>query len=205
MKRKIYARLAEWKSRKHKPLVVSGQRQVGKTFIIKEFAANNYEHTITLNFAENPDYCDYFKGSISADSILKRMSVSYPGFALVPGKTLIFLDEIQECQEAVASLKYLAGDERFDVIASGSMLGIRMPNLSDGSEGKGILQPMGYEERLTMTSLDFEEFLWAKGIPVEAISDVKNAIRRKEPIDESVLQGMNAHFRDYMIVGGMPE
>lgn len=205
MKRKIYARLAEWKSRKHKPLVVSGQRQVGKTFIIKEFAANNYEHTITLNFAENPDYCDYFKGSISADSILKRMSVSYPGFALVPGKTLIFLDEIQECQEAVASLKYLAGDERFDVIASGSMLGIRMPNLSDGSEGKDILQPMGYEERLTMTSLDFEEFLWAKGIPAEAISDVKNAIRRKEPIDESVLQGMNAHFRDYMIVGGMPE
>ena len=204
LKRKIYADLLEWKGRAHRPLVISGQRQVGKTFIIREFAKNEYDRVIELNFSENEGDKEIFIGSISADSIIKRISVSYPDQEVVPGKTLLFLDEIQDCKEAYASLKHLSEDDRFDVIASGSMLGVRMPNLKDEADDNNVLIPMGYEECLTMFSLDFEEFLWAKGISEEIIDEVKACIHDRTPIDDVILSRMEAYHREFMIVGGMP-
>lgn len=204
LKRKIYADLLEWKGRPHRPLVISGQRQVGKTFIIREFAKNEYECLIELNFSENTEDKEIFKGSVTADSVIKRISVSYPDRKVIPGKTLLFLDEIQDCKEAYASLKHLSDDDRFDVIASGSMLGVRMPNLKDGPDGNNVLIPMGYEECITMFSLDFEEFLWAKGISDGIIAEVRTCIRDRIPIDGVILSKMEAYYREFMIVGGMP-
>jgi len=205
LRRKVYDQLLEWKGREHKSLVISGQRQVGKTFIVREFAKNEYDGVLELNFAENPDDKEIFQGSLSADSILQRLSVSHPDSDLVPGRTLLFLDEIQDCQEAYASLKYLTDDGRFDVIASGSMLGIRMPNISDSEDQANILIPMGYEESITMYSLDFEEFLWAKGIKEDIIERVKRCIHDTVPMDEVILNRFNQYYREFMIVGGMPE
>jgi len=205
LRRKIYDVLAEWKGRRHKALVISGQRQVGKTYIVREFAKAEYDNIMELNFAENPQDREIFEGSLSADSIIARMSVSYPDIDINPGRTLIFLDEIQDCQEAYASLKYFTDDGRYDVIASGSLLGIRMPNISDSEDDPDVLIPMGYEECLTMYALDFEEFLWAKGIKESIISEVKECIRRKRPMDDVVLDRFNGYYREFMITGGMPE
>ena len=205
LRRKIYDVLAEWKGRRHKALVISGQRQVGKTYIVREFAKAEYDNIMELNFAENPQDREIFEGSLSADSIIARMSVSYPDIDINPGRTLIFLDEIQDCQEAYASLKYFTDDGRYDVIASGSLLGIRMPNISDSEDDPDVLIPMGYEECLTMYALDFEEFLWAKGIKESIISEVKECIRGKRPMDDVVLDRFNGYYREFMITGGMPE
>jgi len=205
LKRKIYDDLIEWKGRRHKTLVISGQRQVGKTYIVREFAKREYGNIMELNFAENPQDREIFKGSLSADSIITRLSVSYPEVDIEPGRTLIFLDEIQDCQEAYSSLKYFTDDGRYDVIASGSLLGIKMPNLHDSEDEPSILIPMGYEECITMYAMDFEEFLWAKGIKDDIITGIKRCIREKKPIDDVVLDRFNGYFREFMIVGGMPE
>ena len=205
LKRKIYDTLMEWKGRKHKSLVISGQRQIGKTFIIREFAKQEYDNILELNFAENPNDKEIFIGSLSTDSIIQRISVSYLSIDIVPGRTLIFLDEIQDCQEAYSSLKYFTDDGRYDVIASGSLLGIKMPNLSDSEDEPNVLLPMGYEECITMYALDFEEFLWAKGIKEDIINDVKKRIRDGKKIDDVILDRFNGYFREYMITGGMPD
>ena len=203
--RKIYRRLTEWKDRKHKPLVISGQRQVGKTFIVREFARNAYDNLLELNLAMNPEARAIFEGNISVDTVLKRISVLFPGQPIKEGGTLIFIDEIQESKAAYSSLKYFAEDGRFDVIASGSLLGTKMPNIKDDPDEQEPLIPLGYEEIMHMYGLDFEEFLWAKGIPESTISEVKDCIHRREPIDEVILRSINGLFREFMIVGGMPE
>jgi len=205
LKRKIYDTLMEWKGRKHKSLVISGQRQIGKTFIIREFAKNEYDNILELNFAENPSDKEIFIDSLSTDSIIQRLSVSYPGVDIIPSRTLIFLDEIQDCQEAYSSLKYFTDDGRYDVIASGSLLGIKMPNLSDSEDEPNVLIPMGYEECITMYALDFEEFLWAKGIKEDIINDIKKRIHDGKKIDDVILDRFNGYFREYMITGGMPD
>ncbi len=205
LKRKIYEELLEWKGRPHKPLVISGQRQVGKTFIIREFAANEYGGCFEMDLAKDEEARKVFDDGISVDSILKRISVVYPGAVLEPGRTLIFIDEIQESKAAYASLKYFKDDGRFDVIASGSMLGVKMPNLKDSPDEPGYLTPLGYEECKHMFALDFEEFLWAKGVPEDAIADIRGHIAGRERIDDVILQKMNSYFREFMIVGGMPE
>ena len=205
LRRKIYDRLTEWHGRKHKPLVISGQRQVGKTFIIREFARNEFDNCVEINFDKNPGTKDIFSGDLSVDSILKRISVTLPGTVLVPGRTLIFLDEIQECKPAYSSLKHFKDDGRFDVIASGSLLGIKMPNIKDSPDDPNPLTPLGYEECMTMYGLDFEEFLWARGIGEDIISGLKSCIRERRPMDDVVLNRINAYFREFMVVGGMPE
>ncbi len=203
LRRKIYAYLIDWKGRDHRPLVISGQRQVGKTFIIREFAKNEYADLVELNFAENPDDRDIFKGTLSPESIILRLSVTHPEAHPVPGSTLIFLDEIQDCPDAYASLKYLS-ESGFDIIASGSMPGVRMPGLHDDPDERNILIPMGYEKTVTMFALDFEEYLWARGISEGVIGSVRKCIRDCETMDEVVLNKMESLYREYMVVGGMP-
>ena len=205
LQRKVYQKLLDWKGRKHKPLVISGQRQVGKTFIIREFAKKEYSNYIEINLAKGPEERSIFEGSLSVDSILKRINVIFPGVDVAPGETLLFFDEIHECDSAYSSLKHFYDDGRFDVIASGSLLGVKMLNVGDSVDGPSHLIPLGYEECIRMYALDFEEFLWAKGISTKIIDELKSNIRELIAIDGPILKKVNEFFREFMIVGGMPE
>ncbi len=201
LRRKAYDQLTEWKNRPHKCLVIQGQRQVGKSFIIREFAKANYEHQIYLDFNEKPELGRYFSGDHSVDGILNKMSLDMDSTQFVPGSTVIILDEVQECPEARTSLKYFTQDGRFDVIASGSLLGVRTKKT--GNEEHSL--PVGYEEHLQMYSLDFEEFLWALNIPEESIEMLRTHIHLKKPLGEFYHDRFSKLFRDFMIIGGMPE
>ena len=206
MKRKIYDELLRWKEDKQNTcLTIQGQRQVGKTYIIERFAEDNYQHLIEIDFTRMPEMEKAFERAVDVDSVIKELSIRLDGAVFEPGKTLIFLDEIQECPEARSSLKWFAKDGRYDVITSGSLLGVRNTNAKKKKEeNKKPLSPMGYERVLTMRSMDFEEYLWAIGFNTEILSDIKKKIGAMEPLDESELEVMASHFRDYMIVGGMP-
>jgi len=197
LKRKIYENLMEWKAREDKLcLLVKGARQVGKTFIIELFAQQNYKHCTIINFVKNPAYKAIFDGDLDVETLIKQISLRVSGAELVPGKTLIFLDEIQDCPCARAALKFLAQDGRFDVIASGSMLGINYKDVPS--------YPVGYVDHLDMYSLDFEEFLWANGVSPESIGDIKNYYAQKETVPTAMHERMMELFKEYIVVGGMP-
>ncbi len=200
----MYDVLIEWKCREHKPLIVKGQRQVGKTFIIDRFASDNYENYVNFNFIDNPEFKEIFRNSLNVDDIIKAMMLYVTPEKFVPHSTLIFLDEIQECPRARASLKNFSIDGRYDVIASGSLLGVSIPRDKNESEENASI-PVGYEEHVEMRSMDFEEFLWANEISDEIIQDVRRHIHNLKPLDHVFLHRFEELFRDYMIVGGMPE
>lgn len=197
LKRKIDEKIAEWKSRKYKmPLLISGARQVGKTTSIKEFAAQNYATTYELNFVEQKSLASIFDGDLDADTILRKLRFKFPTRRLVQGNTVLFLDEIQECPNAYAALKFLKNDPRFDVIASGSLLGINFKEV--------ISVPVGNTEDLEMRSLDFEEFLWAMGIGEDIIDELRSRLEDRKPVDPILHKTMLELFRTFMVVGGMP-
>ena len=197
LKRKIYQSLIEWKKQTEKMcLVVKGARQVGKTFIIDKFARENYENYVYINFDENPGYKVIFDGDLDVNNLIKQISLRVPNVSLVPHKTIIFLDEIQNCPNARTALKFLALDKRFDVIASGSLLGINYKEVESF--------PVGYTEQLEMYSLDFEEFLWANGIEEQSILEVKEFFDKKEVVPQAMHERMMELFKEYIVVGGMP-
>lgn len=197
LKRKFYDKLIEWKNKKsHTCLLVKGARQIGKTFIIDLFGRENYQSYIYINFIEMPQTKDIFNGELSADEIYKRLTLVMPDVIYIENDTLIFLDEIQECPNARTALKFLALDGRFDVIASGSLLGISYKEVSS--------IPVGYEEPVEMYSLDFEEFLWAVGYDEEKISLLRKYFDKKEKVPESVHDKMMYLLREYIAIGGMP-
>lgn len=198
LKRKITEKLIAWKNEEnHKCLIVQGARQIGKTFSIRDFGKNNYENILEINFKETPSSAEMFSGDLNVDTIIMGMRFRYPAETIAPGKTLIFLDEIQECAEAVTALKFFSEDQRYDVIASGSLLGIDYKRPSSF--------PVGYVEFLKMHSLDFEEFLWAMGISTDMINFLHQSFDRASIIPESIHTNMMRLFRTYMAVGGMPE
>ncbi len=198
LKRQIDEKLLEWKNRPSKMcLLLAGARQVGKTYSVMHFARKNYDHAIELNFEKNPVYQGIFEGSLDVDEILARISLVYPGARFVPGRTLIFLDEVQSCPRARTALKFLTQDGRFDVIASGSLLGIRYKEESS--------LPVGYVDHLEMHSLDFKEFLWAHGYDNPAIEALAAHVTKDEPVPKSIHQTMMNLLRKYIIVGGMPK
>ncbi len=207
MERKAYDSLTEWKKRDNRNcLIVEGQRQIGKTHLIRRFAEENYSNSVYIDFNERSSGAKLFDGDLSVDGIVKGME-HYADTEIEPGETLIIMDEIQECPRARASLKYFSMDRRYDVIASGSLLGINIPPTKDAAGkngGTGPLIPVGYEEHLLMRSMDFEEFLWANGVKKKTVGDIRRSIRGGEPLNEAVLSKYEAHFRDFMIVGGMP-
>jgi len=204
LKRRIYSDLLEWKKRPHKCLLITGQRQVGKTFIVREFASNEYSHLAEFNFTSGEAW-KAFEGERDVDSIIMRLRVMYPEIIFEPGRTLLFFDEIQDCAKAFSSLKQFTEDGRYDVIASGSLVGARIPKVKEQLSQSGDLVPMGYDEELRMYGLDFEEFLWAKGIPQSVIDGIRECIRKRIPMDEVIMERIGAYYREYMIVGGMPE
>ncbi|MCL2628493.1 MAG: AAA family ATPase [Oscillospiraceae bacterium] len=197
LKRKIYDDLMQWKSRKDKQcLVVKGARQVGKTFIIELFAKENYKHWITINFVQNPACKAIFDGDLDTETIIKQISLRIPGAKMVPGETLLFLDEIQDCPGARTALKFLTQDGRFDIIASGSLLGINYKDVTS--------YPVGYVEHLEMYSLDFEEFLWANSVSPESIADIKECFDQRKTVPAAMHERMTELFKEYIVVGGMP-
>ena len=198
LKRKFYDTMLKWKAKKgRKPLFVRGARQVGKTFIIDLFGKSEYAGYVYLNFLENPDWKRIFEGALDARTIYSRLSLMKRDARIVPGNTLLFLDEIQECGEARTALKFLSQDSRCDVVASGSLLGIQYKKV------KSV--PVGYEEPVAMYSLDFEEFLWAKGYRQDHIDALRESFTNCGKVDDLLNETMHREIRDYMAIGGMPE
>ncbi|MCL1967058.1 MAG: AAA family ATPase [Fibromonadales bacterium] len=195
-KRKFMQTLLEWKNSKgKKPLLVKGARQIGKTFIIREFGKQNYENVIELNFFKYAGHCKVFEGSLDPQKIYQEISLLGLG-ELKAGKTLLFFDEIQDCGDARTAFKFLAEDNKFDIIASGSMLGIAY------KQTRSI--PVGYESQIEMFSMDFEEFLWAHGFNDEKINIYRSYFENKTKIEPFFNDRMFELLREYMIIGGMP-
>ena len=198
LKRKLLEELRNWvKTKNRKCLIVQGARQTGKTFTIEKFAEERYEETVEISFKQTPSASEIFSGDLTVDNMVMAMRFRFPDKKVVPEKTLIFLDEIQECQEAITSLKFWALDNRFDVIASGSLLGIDYKRASS--------YPVGYVDYLTMHGLDFEEFLWGLGLSDDMISMLRSHLETKTAIPEAVHKQMMGYFRLYTAIGGMPE
>lgn len=197
LRRKFYERLLEWKKNKSQEcLLVKGARQIGKTFIIDYFGRENYSSYIYINFIESPQYSDIFAGELSAEEIYKRITLVMPKVRFVENDTLIFLDEIQVCPNARTALKFLAIDGRYDVIASGSLLGISYREVTS--------IPVGYETQVNMYSLDFEEYLWAVGYEPAAIDSLRSYFEEQRKVPEAVHNAMIKHLREYIVIGGMP-
>ena len=198
LKRKIYNKLLAWKGKKDNKgcLLLKGARQVGKSFIVDYFAKENYQSYIKINFIETPKLKEIFNGELTSSEILKCISLSLADIKFIKGSTLIFLDEIQECKEARTALKFLANNDDFDVIASGSLLGISYKEVSS--------IPVGYETHLMMYPLDFEEFLWGVGYDKQAILNLKSFFDNKEIIPQVIHENMLKLIREYITVGGMP-
>ena len=197
LKRKIDQYLIEWKKDKYKmPLIVKGARQIGKTDAIENFAKNNYENIIEINFALEKQYQDIFDDGFDVDNIIKNITLKNPNFKVVPGKTLIFFDEMQACINCATSLKAFNQDKRYDVICSGSLMGINYKEIESNSVGNKI--------DYNMYSMDFEEFLWAKGYKEEQIEDLYKCMLEVKPLTHTQYEVMMNNFKEYMIIGGMP-
>lgn len=197
LKRKIDQYLIEWKKDKYKmPLIVKGARQIGKTDTIENFAKNNYENIIEINFALEKQYQDIFDDGFDVDNIIKNITLKNPNFKVVPGKTLIFFDEMQACINCATSLKAFNQDKRYDVICSSSLMGINYKEIESNSVGNKI--------DYNMYSMDFEEFLWAKGYKEEQIEDLYKCMLEVKPLTHTQYEVMMNNFKEYMIIGGMP-
>lgn len=206
IKRKMYKYLINWKQRKDKSaLIIKGARQVGKSYLVREFGRNEYESYIEINFLKNPLYKNIFRGDLSAEEIFKRLSAYIPNLKIIPFKTLLFLDEIQVCAEARTAVKFLVEDGSVDVISSGSLLGLSYLEDDDKNVTEPTSLPVGYEEQITMYSLDFEEFLWAKGYNDDAIAYLKDFYISNKEVPKELNDKYLELFREFMIVGGMPE
>ncbi len=201
--RKIEKELELWKESlalKRKAFVLKGLRQVGKTKSITEFAKNNYEYVIDINFKLEPNMKAAFDGDLDVDTLITNISALKKDAIFVPYKTVLFLDEIQECSGARAAIKsFVENDDRFDVIASGSLLGIKGYNQKYHGGAS-----VGYEHTVYMKPMDFEEFLWAKGINKDVVSYIKDCFIKKIPVRQPIHDAMNRYYREYLCVGGMP-
>lgn len=209
LKRKIETYLAEWKkSETRKPLVIKGMRQCGKTYIVRKFANENYENVVYVNFILEPDKKSAFTGNIDVDTIILNLSAMIKGSRFIEGKTCIILDEIQECREARTALKSFQIDGRFDIIATGSLLGVKgygkNRKKKDESEGQDSV-PVGYETVIDMYPLDFEEFLWANGISDAVIDAVRSCFESEKAVPDGIHKVMMDLLYRYIIVGGLPE
>ena len=199
MKRKIEADLVAWKEKEgHKPLLVFGGRQVGKTYSITEFAKKAYSRFIYINFEKQPEKKSIFSESLDARYLCERIQ-EYEGVTL-DKDSVIVLDEIGYCKNAFSSLKSFAEERMIDVIASGSMLGIVLDRTKDGR-----ISPMGFVDAMEMFPMDFEEFLWAAGVSEKLINELKTSILEQKKIDEYLLDRISEYFRYHVIIGGMPE
>lgn len=201
LRRKIEQALFDWKNTPdHSPLIIKGCRQCGKTYSVRAFAKKYYKNEVYLNFFKNPNYTSIFEGSLEIDNLIIMMSALLGSDAVFePGNTVIILDEIQDCPEARTALKFFKEDGRFDVIGTGSLLGVK----GYGKQPKSI--PVGSETLIEMHPLDFEEFLWANGITQQIIDKLKEYLEKEKPVPEALHNKMHQLLLQYTVVGGMPE
>lgn len=198
LKRKIDKYLTDWKNKPdRKPLIIKGARQIGKTRSVEWFAGQNYASVIEINFIEQKKYREIFNDGFEVDAILKNISLLNPELKFIPGNTIFFFDELQACPNCATSLKFFKLDGRFDVICSGSLMGISYNEIESNS--------VGYKEDYEMHSMDFEEFLWAMGYNDEFTADLLSHMLDVRPLSELQMDTLMSLFRDYVIIGGMPE
>lgn len=198
MRRKVLDAIDEWyRSDRRSALMISGARQVGKTYAVEEFCKLNGLHSIRIDLSKDERSRQAFAGDLTVDAVILGLSAVHTSFEFIPGETLIFLDEIQECPDARTALKSFAEDGRYKVVASGSLLRLRMNEVR--------LTPAGYVETVDMTPMDFEEFLWALGVPQAPIAAVRSSVSKCEPVDSSLFATFSEYYRWYVVVGGMPE
>lgn len=200
LRRKVWDVFWAWKDTPgHRPMLVKGCRQCGKTVAVLAFARKAYAHVVYLNFFEQPKLAAIFQGSLQTDALTMMMTAMLGADAVfVPGETVIVLDEIQICPEARTALKFFYLDGRYDVIATGSLLGV---------EGYGVAPrsiPVGYETTVRMVPMDFEEFLWANGVTEELVAVLRTCLREERPVPEALHQRMRELLLQYVVVGGMP-
>ena len=215
LQRKVERVLAQWKNAiGHKPMVIMGIRQCGKTFIAQHFAAENYKSVVYINFIKQPERISAFLGSKDVNTILLNLSAQIQGIKFIPGETCFIFDEIQECPEARTSLKFFKEDGRFDVIATGSLLGVQGYGDEKKKERRKLIHqkeaginsvPVGSEEIIEMYPLDFEEFLWANGISNEVIEALRKCYREETPVPAGIHVAMKNLLNLYVAIGGLPE
>lgn len=197
LRRKVDDYLVNWKNSDNKmPLIIKGARQIGKTESIRNFALNNYKSFIEINFALENRYDDIFDDGYRVEDIVRNISFKNNDFDFIENDTLIFFDELQECSKCATCLKSFKEDGRYDVICSGSLMGINYKEIESNSVGNKI--------DYIMYSLDFEEFLWAKGYNDNHIEDIYTYMREVRPLPNAMLNALFTAFKDYMVVGGMP-
>lgn len=197
LKRKVDQFLLDWKSNPDRlPLIIKGARQIGKTNAIRFFGENNYKVFIEINFIFQKEMKTIFEHSFNVDEIMKEITLRQPQLEIIPYETLIFFDEMQDCVSVATALKAFREDGRYDVICSGSLMGINYQKIESNS--------VGNKEDYTLHSMDFEEFLWAKGYHENVIEDIFKHMIELKPLSETMYNVMLENFRDYMVVGGMP-
>ena len=201
LKRKIEQLLIKWKNtQNHKPLIIKGCRQCGKTFSVLDFAKKNYRYVVYLNFFENPEYSRVFSGSLEVNNIVMMLSALLGKEAVFEsGQTVLILDELQECPEARTALKFFNIDGRYDVIGTGSLLGVK----GYGKEPRSI--PVGSETVIDMYPLDFEEFLWANGVTEPVIDMLQQCLQKEAIVPDALHNRLKQLFLQYAVVGGMPD
>jgi uncharacterized protein len=197
-KRKIDFFLKEWKSNKDKlPLIVNGPRQIGKTTSIMEFATNNYEKVVYINFHEHPEFKKIFDKGYAPEDIISMITLLDSNITFLPNKTLIFFDEIQEYPDCCTSFKFFSLDNKYDIIASGSLLGIHYKNIRSIS--------VGFTSFFEMSSMDFEEYLWANNYNDKQIKDLLVSMENLKPLTNLEYSVFKSLFLVYTTIGGMPQ
>lgn len=212
-KRKIESKLEEWyNTPDHKPLVVKGVRQCGKTSSVKQFALQKYKEVVYLDFRKYPEYKRFFVPNLDVTQIILRMSATpeLQQYNFEPGKTCLLFDEVQDCPLARASLKYFYQDGRYEVMCTGSLLGVngyktKEEEKEEQKENEKASVPVGFEDIITMYPMDFEEWLWAKGVKPMVFDYLKKCYETEQPVDEAIHETMRQHLLNYVMVGGMPE
>lgn len=202
--RKVLSKLKSWKARKHLSLILMGQRQIGKTTIAEYFGRTAYGNYVMIDMFKDPAAKRIMEGSDTVDSIVDAISL-YKGIEIIPGKTLIVIDEIQESTKARSKLRLFSEDGRYDVIATGSMLGVSDARLGSFKKAENPdLLPVGSEEHITMYPMDFEEFLLATGMKQKDIDNVRDKIRSGTELTPTEEEIFSRRFSVYEVIGGMP-
>ena len=206
-KRKIEKVLLDWKqSEDRKPIVIKGCRQCGKTSSVLAFAREHYLHVIYLDFHEHREYKAFFAGALDVDTITFNISLNIPNSRFIEGKTVLIFDEVQDCPSARSSLKFFKLDGRYDVICTGSLLGVNgYKTAEEQKEEQEASIPVGFEDIIEMYPMDFEEWLWANGIQQQHLDYLRQCLEQENPVSQAVHQRMRELLLKYIIVGGMPE
>ncbi len=197
LKRKAIEKFENWRTNHNtQALVVTGARQVGKSYLLEQFAIKNYKYVVRFDLVDQTDVLAAMNAAANSAELFMAFS-AFAGSKMVPGETVIFIDEMQECKEALTKIKYLVQREGYDYIVSGSLLGIELENLRSA--------PVGYVHLVDMFPLDFEEFCWASGIGEEAWNEAIRAYAEKRPVFQPVHERLLSLFHHFLVVGGMPQ